>query len=441
MDRAREFRVLFVVLIISALAAATTNGSDVIAPEKVEAYVSDIALGMTPSGDNISMRAEPSCSEINTEKYPPIYLRGQIEPTTNVIMLIADGAGLVHRTLARVMSSGVSSRLPSEKMWEVGIADTHSADAFVTDSAAAATQLATGYWTNNGMISVAPCGTAVKTILELAKELGKSAGIVATSRITHATPAAFGGHCAAREDENEIALWMLANEVDVLIGGGRRHFLPDSEPGKRTDGRNLLSELEESGWTVQDSFDFLKNDRSDKVCALLANSHLPPAADREYTLQELTNEAIRRLSTNPYGFFLMVEGSQIDFAAHNNDGARVVEELLDFEGAVAEACEFAKKDGNTLVVVVSDHETGGLAIVGGSADSTKAEIAWACNEHTASPVVIYSYGPNSYLLGAHMYLADIPVIIARSWGETHFGPERAVYEPSAWIKEETQVYR
>jgi hypothetical protein len=206
MDRAKEFRVLLVLLIISALAAATTNGSDAIASKKIEAYVSDIALGMTPSGDNISIEAESSYSEIITEEYPPICLRGQIEPTTNVIMLIADGAGLVHRTLARVMSSGVSSRLPSEKMWEVGIADTHSADAFVTDSAAAATQLATGYWTNNGMISVAPCGTAVKTILELAKELGKSAGIVATSRITHATPAAFGGHCAAREDENEIAL-------------------------------------------------------------------------------------------------------------------------------------------------------------------------------------------------------------------------------------------
>jgi alkaline phosphatase len=359
-----------------------------------------------------------------TEEYPPIYLRGQIEPTVNVIMLIPDGAGLTHRTLARIVRSSAYSRLPSEKMWEVGIADTHSADALVTDSAAAATQLATGYWTSNGMISVTPDGTLAKTIFELAKEQGKSAGLIATSRITHATPAAFGGHCAAREDEDEIALWMLANEVDVLIGGGRRHFLPDSGTGKRTDNLNLLSEFEKLGWAVTDSFDTLTTDGSARVCALLANNHLPPAANREYTLQDLIHEAIRRLSTNPRGFFLMVEGSQIDFAAHMNDEVRAVEELLDFEGAVAEAFEFAKADGNTLVVAVADHETGGLAIVGGSTDSNEAEIAWACNEHTGSPVVVYSYGPNSHLLGAHMYLADIPAIIALSWGETQFGPER-----------------
>jgi alkaline phosphatase len=366
----------------------------------VEVCSSNIALGRE------FIETGPSCSAINTEEYPPIYLRGQTEPTINVIMLIADGAGLTHRTLAWIIRSGANSRLPSEKMWEVGIADTHSADALVTDSAAAATQLATGYWTSNGMISVTPDGTLAKTILELAKEQGKSAGLIATSRITHATPAAFGGHCAAREDEDEIALWMLTNEVDVLIGGGRRHFLPDSGTGKRTDNLNLLSEFEKLGWAVTDSFDTLTTDGSARVCALLANNHLPPAANREYTLQDLIHEAIRRLSTNPRGFFLMVEGSQIDFAAHMNDEVRAVEDLLDFEGAVA------------------DHETGGLAIVGGSTDSNEAEIAWACNEHTGSPVVVYSYGPNSHLLGAHMYLADIPAIIALSWGETQFGPER-----------------
>lgn len=124
------------------------------------------------------------------------------------------------------------------------------------------------------MLSVTPDGTVAKTILELAKEQGKSAGLIATSRITHATPAAFGGHCAAREDEDEIALWMLANEVDVLIGGGRRHFLPDSGTGKRTDDLNLLSKFEKLGWAVTDSFDALTTDGSAGICGLLANSHL-----------------------------------------------------------------------------------------------------------------------------------------------------------------------
>jgi alkaline phosphatase len=418
MERSGKLRILLVLFVILIPAGICTNRGSATAQNGVEVCSSNIALGRE------FIEAGPSCSAINTEEYPPIYLRGQIEPTVNVVMLIPDGAGLTHRTLARIVRNSANSRLPSEKMWEVGIADTHSADALVTDSAAAATQLSTGYWTNNGMISVTPDGTLAKTILELAKEQGKSAGLIATSRITHATPAAFGGHCAAREDEDEIALWMLSNEVDVLIGGGRRHFLPDSGTGKRTDNLNLLSEFEKLGWAVTDSFDALTTNGAARICAFLANSHLPPAVDREYTLQDLTHEAIRRLSTNPRGFFLMVEGSQIDFAAHMNDEVRVVEELLDFEGAVAEAFEFAKVDGNTLVVVVGDHETGGLAIVGGSTDSTEAEVKWACNEHTGSPVVVYSYGPSSYLLGAHMYLADIPVIIARSWGVTEFGPER-----------------
>ncbi|NLB72461.1 MAG: alkaline phosphatase [Firmicutes bacterium] len=418
MKRSGKLRILVALLVLLIPACICANRGGAMAQNGVEACSSNIALVRELIG------AGPSCGTITAEEYPPIYLRGQIEPTANVIMLIPDGAGLTHRTLARIVYGGANSRLPSEKMWEVGIADTHSADALVTDSAAAATQLATGYWTNNGMISVTPEGALAKTILELAKEQGKSTGLVATSRITHATPAAFGGHCAAREDEDEIALWMLANEVDVLIGGGRRHFLPDSGTGKRMDNLNLLSEFRKSGWEIADSFDSLRDNGSARICALLANSHLPPAPNREYTLQDLTHEAIRRLSTNPRGFFLMVEGSQIDFAAHMNDEAGVVEELLDFEGAVAEAFQFAKVDGNTLVVVVADHETGGLAIVGGSTDSNEAEIEWACNEHTGSPVVVYSYGPNSYLLGAHIYLADIPFIIARSWGATQFGPER-----------------
>ncbi len=368
-------------------------------------------------------------------KLPPLILRGSVEPVKNVILLIGDGEGIAQRTLTRIVMGGANNPLPAELMWEVGLANTHSADALVTDSAASATQMATGYWTNNGMLGMTAENVRIKTILELARELGKATGLVATTEITHATPAAFAAHVSDREAQGDIAIWLFKSRVDVLIGGGRDQFLPRSARGNRADERDVLGEFEFAGWRVFDSIESVKKNSSPRIVALLHRSHLPQATDRDYTLADMTREALKRLSQKPNGFFVMVEGSQIDWACHDNDGARTVHEAMDFEGAVQVAMDYARNHDDTLVIVVADHETGGLAIAGGAPDSTSAQVQWAVADHTGTPVAIYSHGPSSHLLGGHMYLADIPVIIARAWGVDSFGPPRQVIQLEAgWRK-------
>lgn len=363
---------------------------------------------------------------------PVLYLHEPVKPAKNAILLINDGTGLSHRTLARICAGGPNYRLPSEQMPIVGLANTHSRGSLVTDSAAAGTQLATGYWVNNRTISVDPDGVPLKTILELAKELSKSTGIITTDSVTGATPASFGSHAGDRGDDPAISTGIFDNRVDVVMGGGRKHFVPGTENGARIDGRNLLKELQDEGFTVVDNVDDLKADNNLRAWALLNSGSLTGAASRNYTLGDLTEEAIRRLSQNENGFFLMVEGDQIDGGGHNNDGYRVVTEMLDFETAVQVAVDFASGRDDTLVVVVADHETGGLGITSGSAYGTSAEIGWVHTGHTGSPVAVYSCGPNSVLLGSHMYLANIPKIISLGWGVTDFGPERELTGPGAF---------
>lgn len=394
------------------------------------AYVSLVLLAAVyPAlGQTQAKRVNLGLPVLGDGQLPPLVLRGEPEPVRNVILLVGDGTGIAQRTLTRIVMGGANNPLPSELMWEVGLANTHSANALVTDSAAAATQLATGHWTNNGMRSVTPEGERVKTILELARELGKATGLVATSEITHATPAAFAAHETDRGDQTDVAVWMLKNRVDVLIGGGRSQFLPRSELGSRTDGRNILSEFEFAGWKVFDNMESVKKDSSPRILALISKAQLAYAEYRGDTLADMTEEALKRLAQKPNGFFLMVEGSQIDWACHDNIGRRMVHEAMEFEDAVDVALDYARKRDDTLVIVVADHETGGLAITGGSPDSTSVEIRWIGTDHTGTPVAVYSYGPSSHLLGGHMYLADIPVIIARSWGVDDFGPSRQVIQ-------------
>ena len=368
---------------------------------------------------------------------PSLYLRGPVEPAKNVILLISDGTGINHRTLVRIASGGANSKLPSERLFEVGLANTHSLDSLVTDSAASATQIATGNWVPNRTISVNADGEPLQTILELAKTLGKSTGIITTDRVTGATPAGFAGHVPDRDMKNEIAQIILENDsVDVLIGGGKKNFQSPvaGKKGDRTDGRDLLEEAAERGVTICNSIYELRADDSPRTWALLSSGSMTAAVKRNYTLGDLTSEALRRLSQNPEGFFLMVERDQIDGGGHDNDIWRMALELLDFETAVEVATEFAENRDDTLVIVVSDHETGGLAITNGQAQSTEVEYGWIHGGHTGTPVAIYSSGPNSFLLGGHIYLADISKIIAFGWDIYDFGPDRAVEGPGAkWL--------
>ncbi|WP_348272189.1 alkaline phosphatase [Bacillus sp. 103mf] len=260
----------------------------------------------------------------------------------------------------------------------VGMIRTHPANQQVTDSAAAGTAMATGVKTNNDMVSVSPQGEKLKTILEASKEAGKSTGLVATASITDATPATFASHVVSRAKEVDIATQIVDNNVDILLGGGKQFFLPVTEGGKQPT-RNLIAEAQKKGYQLIDTHEQLvKAKTKGKILGLFANEAMSPELDRENTnqpsLEDMTTLALNTLKKDENGFFLMVEGSQIDDAGHEHDAAKAMKEVEAFEKAVKVSLDYAKKDGETLVVIAGDHDTGGLSIGRGSVFATHVEI-------------------------------------------------------------------
>jgi len=284
---------------------------------------------------------------------------------------------------------------PFKKFPTVGLVVTCAADKLVTDSAAGATAYATGYKTNNKLISIAPDGKELKTIFDIAEQKNYSTGIVATYSFTNATPACFYAHDTSRHSEKEIAKDLLRSDIDVVITGGTDYQTIKFYSNTKKDSITFLDSLLYLGYSYFNNYDDLKNNKSEnKICALLDKYALVKASDRNYTLGDLTKIALDKLSKNENGFVLMVEGSQIDKGAENNDFDFMIGEQKDFNTAINEALEFAKNDGNTLVVVTADHESGGLALHG--KDRQNIDPRWAIQKsHTAAMVGVFAFGPGS----------------------------------------------
>ena len=289
----------------------------------------------------------------------------------NVIVLIGDGMGNQQRRIAALVEGNGDGnhRLSMEKMTTSGVAFNHSLDAIVTDSAASGTALSTGFKTKNGMVGMTPDNKVRKTILEVCKGLGKSTGLVTTVTIAHATPACYGAHVTHRNKYPEIAVQYLKGGIDVLMGGGQCDFLPRSMKGKRKDDRNLIEEYKKAGYFYIDDLQGLKKlnpDKDQKVLGLFSFGAMAYEVDRntskEPSIAEMTKSSISILSRNPKGFFLMVEGGKIDWANHANDVSGSVYDTIAFDKAVKVAMDYAKKNKDTLVIVVNDHETGGMTI-------------------------------------------------------------------------------
>lgn len=340
------------------------------------------------------------------------------QPPKNVILMIGDGMGVAQLTLTRLAQE---KPLIMDSMSCGGLAHTHSANAVVTDSAAGGTALATGFKTNNGMISTLPDGTQVQTILEAAAGLGKSTGLVTTTTITHATPASFGSHVPSRASENDIAPQYLDKKIDVLLGGGRMHFLhKDSPDSKRQDDRDLIAEARAAGYAIVDNRESLGKTISPKILGLFQVGALT-CTEPEPSLAELTEKAIRTLGKNTKGFFLMVEGGQIDWRCHDNDAEGTIKHTLDFDAAVGKAVEFARRRGDTLVIVTADHETGGLTVIAPDKDSgLKYKTSWSTKGHSGSSVPILAEGPCALGFSGVLDNTDIPKRIAELWGIGHF---------------------
>jgi alkaline phosphatase len=283
--------------------------------------------------------------------------------------------------LERIMESGT-----------LGYARCEAADALVTDSGASSTQMASGEWAGAQMIGLDRNGYVVKTILEIAEEMGKSTGLVTDTGITSATPASFAAHQTHRSKQDKIALDLLGAEVDVILGGGLGWWIPQeaNDPGsetyrklvqktggtieirsKRSDSRDLLEEAGVGGLALCFNRTQLEQASGDKILGLFAHDTLmhgiretrtkeDPARSIP-TLKEMAQKALQVLSRNPNGFFLMVEAGLIDWACHDNDTGTLLHEMIKFDELVAHVYEWAKGRQDTLVLVTADHETGGFS--------------------------------------------------------------------------------
>lgn len=307
----------------------------------------------------------------------------------NVILMIGDGMGLSQITAGLIINN---QQLNLEQFNNIGLHKSFSYDNLVTDSAAGATAFASGVKTYNGAIGVTPDTIAAKTLLEEAQDKGLETGLVVSSTIVHATPAAFIAHNRLRKNYEEIAVDVSNHTADVLIGGGKKFF------DRRKDEQDLISKMESNGYEVKTFLDGdiqnLTLDPSKKILYLTADEDpLPVSQGRDY-LVPATELALNRLNQSENGFFMMIEGSQIDWGGHANNSDYIVSEMIDFDHVIGKVLDFAKKDGNTLVVVTADHETGGYAILNGTT-AEKIEPGFSSTYHSATMIPVFAYGPGS----------------------------------------------
>lgn len=348
----------------------------------------------------------------------------------NIIFMVTDGMGLADVTAARIFKNGPDGeRLHLETLTHIGLQRTHSADNFVTDSAAAASAWANGEKFRNGEISChddnqdGKCEPAPgPTILEIAKGKGKSTGLVVTSTVTHATPAAFGAHIFTRGCENEIARqYIQVTGVDVILGGGLKKFnSKENKADECSTYGNFIAEAETRGYQIvytKKAMDSAVARGSEKILGLFAPKGKTPELFRvhpeehyradEPTLAQMTTAALKILEKDRDGFFLLVEGSQIDWANHRNSLPYQVAETLGFDEAVKVVLDWIshepRRKRNTLVIITPDHETGGFAINaegnGTYAPGDFVKDAWTTGGHTATDVPVWSQGPGSRYLG------------------------------------------
>ena len=343
----------------------------------------------------------------------------------NVILMVPDGMALSNVTAARILKSGVGGdRLSFETLGQIGYQRNYSADSTVTDSAAAASAWACGERFANGELCAHADGRPhPPNILELASASGRATGLVATSTVTHATPAAFGAHVASRGCENEIARQYLElTRPDVILGGGLASFTATTPDACGAAGQ-WLPKAGASGYVVvrtKAEMQTAVGKGARKLLGLFSQAGLTPESLRppdtpEPRLPEMTAAALGVLEKNKHGFFVMIEGSQIDWANHETDLPYLLGEMLAFDEAVRVVLRWIEarpeRRAETLLIVTPDHHTGGLTISGPRGHHPAAgevvDVAWANKVHGGEDVVFWSQGPRSQALGRAIDNTDL----------------------------------
>jgi alkaline phosphatase len=343
-------------------------------------------------------------------------------PVRNVVLLVGDGFGIAQAAAARVRAFGPGGRFVFERFPALGLMATHPIGDLVTNSESGATAFASGEKTVNGRVGLSPDGRRLESLVERARAAGRLTGVVTSTEIYDATPAAFLAHVERRRDYPAVIEQIAASGVDFLAGGGRERFLPATGEGDRADGRDLLAEAAARGVTVVGDLGGLEAADRLPVWALFPGARLgdeparPDVVDLAgRALDLLAAEADRRGT----GFFLVVEEEEIDSGAHNNDLGRMTTGVLRLDRAAELAARFAAGRGDTLVVVLGDHSTGGLAIDQAST-AERLRVTWATGRHNGEPVPVWAYGPPSAIAGFVGYHdnTEIHVRIAAAAGLT-----------------------
>lgn len=304
----------------------------------------------------------------------------------NVILIVGDGMGFTQLTAGRIALRGPDGILWMQTLPSSAIVRTQSASSLVTDSAAAATAMATGVRVPNTVVSVDAAGKPLRNLFEKARARGLAAGVVTTTDLTDATPAAFVAHVKARRDRTEIADQQSESGIEVMLGCGPEHFLPVARGGRRVR-TDLVESMRAAGYSVALEPTALVTPKSGKLLGLFEDTNRPPLA-------AMTRVALETLARDPEGFVLLVESEETDSASHRHELPRLIRGIAELDEAVRIALEFAKADGQTLVVVTADHETGGMQLVETKLSKTLG-VRWTNGKHTAQPVPLFAWGPGA----------------------------------------------
>lgn len=305
----------------------------------------------------------------------------------NVILMIGDGMSLMHVYTAWAANRG---KLWLENAQATGLSKTWAVKKLVTDSGSGGTSLATGVKTVYHAVGVDPEGKPLTSLVDVAKELGKDAGMAVTCRLWDATPCDFCCHNIDRDKEEELVGDYPTSGVDFVFGGGAQKFT------NRKDGRDIFKELQKKGYHVSRTLDdFFAYDKNSRIFAVPYDKDTPLPDERGDLLARASMKGISLMNQNKNGFFMMIEGSQLDDYGHFNQLDLLMKETLDFDQTVGEVMKWAAKDGETLVVVTADHETGGLTLVNGNKDEGGVECCFSTKDHSGAMVPVYAFGPGA----------------------------------------------
>ena len=340
----------------------------------------------------MSMTAMAEPANVQTYTFPTPYQVEKIAPpkgggkVKNVILMIGDGMSLMHIEAAWTCNRG---HLWLENAQYTGISKTPASNRLITDSGSGGTSLATGYKTRYHAVGVDSTGRPLESLNVLAQKAGKANGIAVTCRLWDATPCDFVAHNLDRNKEQDLILDYLNAPLDYVFGGGAKYF------EHRDDGRNIFSELEKKGYRVARTLDELWRCKSGKIYAVPYPVDTPVPAERGDLLAKASLKGIDLLNQNKNGFFMMIEGSQLDDYGHFNQLDMLMQETLDFDQTIGAMMKWAAADGQTLVVVTADHQTGGPTVLGGDYHTGTVQVNFSTRDHSGTMVPVYAFGPGS----------------------------------------------